>query len=884
MSPAKRAPKPKSPAKRKATAKPYTAYLCSHTHWDREWYGTFQQFRMRLVRLVDRLMDLLERDPDFRCFNLDGQTIVLEDYLEVKPEQRPRLERLIREGRIAIGPWYILPDEWLVSGESTVRNILRGRAICREFGVEPPRVGYLPDMFGHISQIPQILRGAGIDATIFWRGLSGDEYKSEVWWESPDGSRVLGFHLPESNGYANTSFFFASLPPEVRELAPGKGWGHVCTDDLDFTVRAMRAVTDRCIAQSRSGVLLFMNGVDHMEANPRVPEIIRRVNAEFPDVEVRHSTFGEFMDALRARAPKDLQVVRGECRSTAVAKNSGAIVLPNILSSRIYLKTANATCQTLLERWAEPFSCAAAMAGAEYPEGLIRTAWKWVLQNHPHDSIGGCSADAVHRQMETRFEWAEEIAETVTSMALYAVTKATDTSGLDEKELAYQLFNPLNWEVTDLVRVKMDVDDTWFAANGIELNHENIYRSVRNIGITDSDGRPVKFEIEDIEFLIQHRPWTEVFNSTYWTVRFHVALWAEKVPAMGYKGYRLRTAAKPYRLDDRHGTGNPARMSNGLLTVDVNPNGTLDISGPALGRTTLKGAHWLEDGGDNGDGYTYSMPRHDGVVTSLGCNAQITRIADSKALQALAVDYTLDVPAAVTPDRQHRAAETAPLKVRSVFRLGGLPPYRCGDQHHQQRQGPPSARVLRRSGGGKDTPRRGTVRHRRTRQPHSAAADGDVGGGPAARASHGQLRHLLEPRVGGFRDPRVRTGGGRPHRAEADADARGQLPWRVDPCQYAAGRRGTLHRDAGTADDRQAAGAALLHRAARRRLARGRCPARGLPVRGALARVCHGPPWRRASRRGRVLRVCGGQRYRGLRAQTGGGAAGAVRGSLLELR
>src|SRR5437763_136072 len=128
-------------------------HVVSHTHWDREWYLTREQFRLRLVALVDRLLDLLDNEPAYKYFHLDGQTIVLEDYLEIRPEQHARLRRAIASGRILIGPWYVMPDEFLVSGESIVRNLARGHRIAREFA-SPMPVGYLPDVFGHVAQMP----------------------------------------------------------------------------------------------------------------------------------------------------------------------------------------------------------------------------------------------------------------------------------------------------------------------------------------------------------------------------------------------------------------------------------------------------------------------------------------------------------------------------------------------------------------------------------------------------------------------------------------------------------------------------------------------------------------------------------------------------------
>ena len=109
------------------------------------------------------------RDPRLR-FTLDGQAATVDDYLEVRPEAEPLIRRLIAEGRLAIGPWQILMDEFLVSGETIVRNLEFGWARAEALGGAMP-VGYLPDMFGHIAQMPQILRRAGIERAVVWRGV-----------------------------------------------------------------------------------------------------------------------------------------------------------------------------------------------------------------------------------------------------------------------------------------------------------------------------------------------------------------------------------------------------------------------------------------------------------------------------------------------------------------------------------------------------------------------------------------------------------------------------------------------------------------------------------------------------------------------------------------
>ena len=125
-----------------APAGPATLLVVSHTHWDREWYLPFQLYRIKLVRLIDRLLAILENDPRYAYFMLDGQTVILEDYLEVRPERRAALEGHITSGRVLAGPWYILPDEFLVSGESIIRNLQRGHRLAGDepFAKRQPRL------------------------------------------------------------------------------------------------------------------------------------------------------------------------------------------------------------------------------------------------------------------------------------------------------------------------------------------------------------------------------------------------------------------------------------------------------------------------------------------------------------------------------------------------------------------------------------------------------------------------------------------------------------------------------------------------------------------------------------------------------------------------
>lgn len=222
------APRPETAGPTHEPAMAVTVY--HHTHWDREWWTTRRDFSVRLADLIDRLLDVLDADPTFTTFVLDGQTVVLEDYLELRPEQRERLVARTREGRIHVGPWYVLADTLIPSGESAIRNLWLGRRMAQALDVPLTQVGYLPDQFGHAAQLPQVLRGFGIEGAVVWRGFGApppgqgddpnaidllappaadrpyypriyargrfpEEMQSEFWWEAPDGSRVLAVYL-----------------------------------------------------------------------------------------------------------------------------------------------------------------------------------------------------------------------------------------------------------------------------------------------------------------------------------------------------------------------------------------------------------------------------------------------------------------------------------------------------------------------------------------------------------------------------------------------------------------------------------------------------------------------------------------------------------------
>lgn len=243
-----------------------TLFLVSHTHWDREWYEPFQVFRARLVQCIDKLLHIFESDPDYKCFMLDGQTIVLEDYLAIRPEREQTLRDLISAGKLQVGPWYILPDEFLVSGEALIRNLQRGTrsGIARDFG-KSMDIGYIPDPFGHISQMPQILRGFGFHTAALRRGLADEPV--ELWWEASDGTRVLLCYLRD--GYDNAAW----LPRDYAGF-----------------VEAITKLRDSLASHTLTPNILLMNGTDHMEPWGELTRLIDAAQANIADPGIVHGS------------------------------------------------------------------------------------------------------------------------------------------------------------------------------------------------------------------------------------------------------------------------------------------------------------------------------------------------------------------------------------------------------------------------------------------------------------------------------------------------------------------------------------------------------------------------------------------------------------------
>lgn len=653
----------------------YQLHVISHTHWDREWYLSHENFRLLLVDLIDHLIEIMEGDPGYRFFHLDGQTIVLEDYLEIRPAMRERLQKLITDGRVLIGPWYLQNDEYLTDGESTVRNLLIGHRMCREYGVAPMRVGYVPDQFGNIAQLPQILRGFNIETAVYGRGSEGPGKRPEYTWRGSDGSEVFAVHLFQ--WYNNAQ----RLPVEPERA-----------------VAMCREIIEAQSARAQTRHLCLMNGVDHLEAQENLASVLKSTNAAAEGFELTHSTLPVYLEAVRADLPNP-PVFEGEMREG----DEGA-VLSGTASARIHLKLSNFHCQQTLRRWVEPFAVLARVCGSPYAaEDALDYAWKLLIQNHPHDSICGCSIDEVHFQMEARFRRVQDVIndQLRRSFRYLAAASAGEASG---HHSLLTLFNANPWPETMAAEVLVDL-----------LEGESDLEKFR---LLDAEGNPVSFSVVARENIVVRVLNPKRLPKQLPLMRHRILVEAKDVPALGYRTLSLHPPARRSKADaaalfarsaeqtirmtgswedestpaasaeqkapapatykKRRVKRNPrykgqqiveagVTLKNEHLTATFRANGSFDLSLPD-GRV-YGGLHVLEDSGDRGNEYIYMKPQNDTERTTEFLDAELEVLENGPLRQAVRVTWKWNLPPEVDDRTESRPGKPVPYIVESTFLL-----------------------------------------------------------------------------------------------------------------------------------------------------------------------------------------------------------------------
>jgi len=682
-------------------------FIISHTHWDREWYRSFQQYRLQLLSVIDRLLDLMAREPQFRCFLLDGQTAMLEDYLALRPERAGKVRDLVSAGRLQLGPWYVQPDEFMVSGEALIRNLLLGEQTAEARG-GVTRVGWLPDTFGHVAQLPQILRNFGIESFIFSRGLGEPmpANPSAFWWEAPDGSRVLALH--QVGGYWNAG-----------NLGYPCFWGDTARRalDLERALETVRRLVPELDPDGALPALAIWNGADHTPPQSDLPQTIAYLDAHLDGLHVRHGSIQDYVTALLSGAPS-LSTLQGELRG------SRCQCMPtSTFSSRAYLKQANHRAQRLLERYAEPLSAVATVLGDGYPAAELREAWRLLLLNHAHDGICGCSTDPVHREMVSRFEQVEQIAQALVERGCDALADRVDTAWCAPGQAPVLILNPHAHPRLEVVQTTLRLPERpealrvigsegdagaaqilatereqydWIPRlepagqvglhlplwreylrdlHGLDIGRHEWQQAGGQVSLKLllgdrhlSSGRAEEQLLAEIRRL---PPDTQVRLEA--TCQAISLVFRAGVPALGYATCTVEACDVPPDPAPSLARGTRA-MENEHLRVEVEQDGALTILHKATGRE-YRGLHRFEDAADAGDTYDFCpLPGRDGS-TLLSPAPEVALIEDGPLQASLRVHWEFTIPETLTDDRQDRSPRRTALPVTSILRLRAGSPY-----------------------------------------------------------------------------------------------------------------------------------------------------------------------------------------------------------------
>ena len=633
----------------KSNLKPKKIYYFASTHWDREWYKTCDEFRFKLIPVVDEIIDTLEKDPSFSVFHLDGQTCVLDDYLEIRPENEQRLKNLIAAKRLIVGPFYTMPDEFLVSAESIVRNLIKGHGIAEKFGAEPFRYGYVCDIFGHVAALPRILNKFGIRGALISRGLNDDFTPCHFRWVSPDGSAVTGFKAPEVCGYG--SFFNDVILPFLPHPE----------QHMDGMLEKAVEYVNTELSRTDLPYVVLMDGMDHERIHTFAPELARRLAAHFGCPVV----FENLSDIVKDLKGCKLPEVKGEINQLGKNIVNHNKLITHTLSSRYDLKQANDACQEKLEKYALPVSAIASAAGYGFPFSYIGASYKELLLNHAHDSICGCSVDRVHRDMHYRFRRSLAMASEYEQLLHEKQYKNFETDE-NSPEYAVNVFNPLPCAYEGEITFPIDFSEHYPNRESSMLNYEqrNLFR------IFDKDDNNVPYQIIRAARGTFVRNMDGNYNRK--ADRHIVSVYGRLEP-MTYTVFYVRPSGKPCRIMERFSTG-PLSCDGEQIALAFHADGSFDLTDKASGQT-YRNLHTFLDDCETGDGWFHIPPVDNACAASDGAACTVEKLFDGANKCVFRVTKYWNVPARAEKPQGFgkRSAETVTMKIVSeitAYRTG----------------------------------------------------------------------------------------------------------------------------------------------------------------------------------------------------------------------
>ncbi len=643
------------------SSKRKTIHVISNSHWDREWGYPFEETRLLLLKFMDELLDLLDNDPDFTSFTMDSQVLCVEDYLELRPEKRATIEKHVKAGRLIVGPWYSLPEEYLVSGESLVRNLVVGHRVCDALG-KTAKVGYTPFGYGQTSQMPQIYNGFDIDTIIFYRGINTPH--SEYVWEGADGSRLLGMRFGCMSRFSYYVYIYRVLRYGSDDVFARYDWDRgaapfrLATDrhprahyyvlddtkkhwnDAPIREQLVKLVKDESEHFTTSHIC-SMQGFDTSNPDPKESEIMKLCQKLLPEHTIKFSSLADYMEAMRKEV-KNPTLIKGESRDPG-STGKWTHLFGDVISARTRLKRANHRAEVNLQRLAEPWSAIGSMVGGEYIKAALDRAWKMLLQNHPHDTITGAGIDQMEKDSLFRYDQVDIISEGLARRGMGAVQISIDNSDLGPKDSVITVFNSCPFPRSGVISCYVDMPQN--------MDYDAF-------SIKTPDGKKTQRLQKKQQFA-----WASLIRNLQdisielpsQRVQCHVEV--DNIPAFGYKTYHVvRESGFGYEP----GTLAPETnvLENEYLRVVFNSDGTLDLTHKET-KKTYSGLHYLEDTGETGHSWVHMEPDENITLTSHGFPCAIALEEAGPLFARMRVEYRMQIPAGIEDEltAQFREAE-----------------------------------------------------------------------------------------------------------------------------------------------------------------------------------------------------------------------------------
>lgn len=672
-------------------------HLINGTHWDREWRHTAEQSKLRLVDLMDNIINLLETKPQYKYFCVDGGTIVIEDYLTIRPENKQRIIDLIKAKRMFVVNWYTLPETNTVAPESLVRNLLWGHRMATELG-GGMKSGYTATSYGQPSQLPQLYRGFDITDAIFYRGTNKHVLTPLFTWVGADGTTIDT--LRTFDEVTRTNWFFYVHGPAVLgkgqkdltytynrsqipvHMADKQSYEKAFTllhEDFDYIhdAKVQKSALDNLLAQAEpyaiGNHILALNMEDNDEPYKYLPELIADMNKIYPDVQIEQCSLDDYMAQIKSVEGYQKAVHHGELRYTTMEYNNFNALLGATHSSRIKIKLLNDECENNLLNIAEPLASYAEAFGKEYPRTNLDRAWEYLLKCHAHDSICGAAVDRAHEDMMYNFSLAKTVAEEVANRSCVALYGKIDTAkNFLSTDHTLTVFNTLPFSRKEVIEVVIDTPKGGGQAVDIGVGGASSVGDFYDIVDEKGDKVPyVELSRDDIAIGVEREMDTKAIKFNADRKRILVEV---EVPQNGYKTYALRFREPDLEYDPQI---MPSRkliardngvLENEFVKVTINSNGTFDLTDKITGRVMPKQLYFTDDG-EVGSAHISVKPKRNATYTTLGSAATVTMTESNELRGTYKIDVMVDLPAEATIDGNDRSRGFKPLHITTWLTL-----------------------------------------------------------------------------------------------------------------------------------------------------------------------------------------------------------------------